>query len=138
MVQEQAFLKQPSEQKQKPTSSENRQFFAVVYVHLCKRDAPDADVVQQVARLKGLNPELARVEGRVTAMLTHDGVANFTVAALANYDYSDNFIPEISFYHIGGVRPHSAVQVPACGREPLALFEVGRQDCCDTTSKRPS
>lgn len=66
--------------------------------------APDADVAQQVARLKGLNPELARIEGRVTAMLTHDGVANFTVAALANYDYIDNFIPEISFYHIGGVR----------------------------------
>lgn len=36
-VQEPAFLKQHSEQKQKQTSSVNRLFFAAVFVHLCRQ-----------------------------------------------------------------------------------------------------
>ena len=36
VVQELVFLKQHSEQKQKQTSSVSRQYFAVVFVHLCR------------------------------------------------------------------------------------------------------
>ena len=64
----------------------------------------DERVVDLVRELKSLNPDLNTVEGYATALATQDGVANFTIDALASYPYADGFKPEISFYHIGGIR----------------------------------
>lgn len=67
-------------------------------------EAANPEVTAMVAHIKSLNPELSIVEGRATAMATQDGVANFTVDALASYPYPDGFTPDVSFYHFGGVR----------------------------------
>lgn len=67
-------------------------------------EAADAELTALVARIKSLNPELSIVEGRATAMATQDGVANFTVDALATYPYNEGFTAEVTFYHYGGVR----------------------------------
>ncbi len=64
----------------------------------------DPSIAAIVADIKSRNTELCNIEGRATAHATQDGVANFTVAALANYPYADGFSPEVSFYHFGGVR----------------------------------
>ena len=64
----------------------------------------DERIVDLVRELKSLNPDLNIVEGYATALATQDGVANFTIDALANYPYADGFKPDISFYHIGGIR----------------------------------
>ena len=68
--------------------------------------AYDADprITAIVAKIKSQNPELSTVEGYANALATQDGVANFTIDALASYPYDDGFIPEISFYHFGGIR----------------------------------
>lgn len=65
---------------------------------------PDIHTAEMVAEIKRRNPELNNVEGRATASATQDGVANFMIAALANYPYADGFSPEVSIYHFGGVR----------------------------------
>lgn len=66
----------------------------------------DADpaVMAMVAEIKCQNPELSIVEGYANALATQDGVANFTIDALASYPYEGAFTPEISFYHFGGIR----------------------------------
>ena len=66
--------------------------------------AADENITAMVARIKSLNPELSTVEGHANALATQDGVANFTINALANYPYADGFTPEITFYHFGGIR----------------------------------
>lgn len=63
-----------------------------------------SEIVDMVAQIKEGNPELNVVEGRAAELFTHDGVANFTVASLADYPYPDGFVPEVTFYHFGGVR----------------------------------
>ena len=62
------------------------------------------DVVDKVADIKSRSPELNIVEGRAAELFTQSGVANFTVDALATYPYADGFVPEVTFYHYGGVR----------------------------------
>lgn len=64
----------------------------------------DEQMVELVAHIKSLNPELNSIEGYATAFVNKDGVANFTIDALANYPYADGFKPEVSFYHYGGIR----------------------------------
>ena len=66
--------------------------------------AADVEVVDKVAEIKSRSPELNIVEGVAGALFTQNGVANFTVDALAAYPYADGFIPEVTFYHFGGVR----------------------------------
>lgn len=66
--------------------------------------AEDEAMRRLVDELKLSDPTLNEVIATATADATHDGVANLTVEALANYPYPDNFVPEISFYHFGGVR----------------------------------
>ena len=65
---------------------------------------PSTTMEQRIEELKASDPELNTVEGFATATATKDGVANFTVEALTSYPYADDFVPEISFYHYGGVR----------------------------------
>lgn len=64
----------------------------------------NADIVDVVADIKSRNPELNTVEGYAEAQFTHNGVANFTVEALRCYPYADKFVPDVVFYHFGGVR----------------------------------
>lgn len=69
-------------------------------------DSYDANprITEMVAQIKNRNPELSTTEGRANAFVTQDGIANFTIDALANYPYDGGFVPEISFYHFGGIR----------------------------------
>lgn len=66
--------------------------------------APDKAMMEHIEELKSSDPHLNSIVGRATTTATKDGVANFTIAALANYPYSDSFAPEISLYHYGGIR----------------------------------
>lgn len=66
--------------------------------------APDEAMVARVEELKASDPELNTVEGVATEYASKEGVANFTIAALASYPYADGFVPEVTFYHYGGVR----------------------------------
>lgn len=66
--------------------------------------AAKQDVAEQVAHIKSLSPELNIIEGYANDFANRDGVANLTIAALANYPYNDGFVPEISIYHYGGIR----------------------------------
>lgn len=77
----------------------------VTYTQVDLREV-DADhyVASLVDELKSRDPDLNIVETRALAPATQDGVANFTIEALATYPYDDGFVPEISFYHFGGVR----------------------------------
>lgn len=65
---------------------------------------PDKAMAEQVERIKASDPKLNSIIGHATATATKDGVANFTIDALANYPYRDGFVPEITFYHYGGIR----------------------------------
>lgn len=67
------------------------------------RDAK-SEIVELIAAIKSESPELSIVEGRAADLFTQNGVANFTVDALAEYPYEDGFKPEVTFYHFGGVR----------------------------------
>lgn len=66
--------------------------------------AAKQDIAEQVAYIKSLSPELNIIEGHANDFANRDGVANLTIAALANYPYDDGFVPEISIYHYGGIR----------------------------------
>ncbi len=57
-----------------------------------------------VEDIKARDLRLNAVEARANAHATKDGIANFTCDALLNYPYEDGFVPEIVFYHYGGVR----------------------------------
>ena len=65
---------------------------------------PDKAMAEQVERIKASDPKLNSIIGHATATATKDGVANFTIDALANYPYRNGFVPEITFYHYGGIR----------------------------------
>lgn len=65
---------------------------------------PDEAMAEQVERIKASDPKLNSIIGHATATATKDGVANFTIDALANYPYRNGFVPEITFYHYGGIR----------------------------------
>ena len=83
----------------------------VTYTQVDLREV-DADhyVASLVDELKSRDPDLNIVETRALAPATQDGVANFTIEALATYPYDDGFVPEISFYHFGGVRLSGIVE----------------------------
>lgn len=65
---------------------------------------PDEAVMVRIEELKASDPELNTVEGVAAERASKEGVANFTIAALASYPYADGFVPEVTFYHYGGVR----------------------------------
>lgn len=64
----------------------------------------DAAMRELVDRIKLSDTTLNEVVARANSDATHDGVANLTVEALKCYAYPDDFVPEVVFYHIGGVR----------------------------------
>lgn len=69
-----------------------------------KNYAKDAAIEAIVESIKARDPELNTVEMRLLERATQDGVANFTNEALATYPYDGGFVPEVCFYHFGGVR----------------------------------
>lgn len=69
-----------------------------------KNYAEDVAMGTTIEALKARDPELNTVETRFLERATQDGVANFTNEALATYPYADGFVPEVCFYHFGGVR----------------------------------
>ena len=69
-----------------------------------KNYAKDAATEAIVESIKARDPELNTVEMRLLERATQDGVANFTNEALATYPYDGGFVPEVCFYHFGGVR----------------------------------
>ena len=64
----------------------------------------DSTVRELVEQIKLSDPTLNEVIAVANDDATHDGVANLTVEALANYKYPNGFVPEVTFYHFGGVR----------------------------------
>ena len=64
----------------------------------------DSTMRELVEQIKLSDPTLNEVVVTANSDATHDGVANLTVEALANYPYPNGFVPEVSFYHFGGVR----------------------------------
>ena len=66
--------------------------------------AEDEAVRAYVDEIKARDPMLNTVEAHANAYATKDGIANFSCDALKNYPYPDGFVPEVVFYHYGGVR----------------------------------
>ena len=66
--------------------------------------AEDEEVRTMVEAIKARDPGLNTVEAYANAHATKDGIANFTCDALLHYPYDGGFVPEIVFYHYGGVR----------------------------------
>lgn len=64
----------------------------------------DSAMREHVEQIKLSDPTLNEVVVTANSDATHDGVANLTVEALANYPYPNGFVPEVTFYHFGGVR----------------------------------
>ena len=64
----------------------------------------DGAMSELVDRIKLSDPTLNEVVAHANADATHTGVANLTVEALESYPYPDGFVPEVVFYHFGGVR----------------------------------
>ncbi|MBR3826087.1 MAG: bifunctional metallophosphatase/5'-nucleotidase [Alistipes sp.] len=78
---------------------------SVKYEQLKMADkATDKEVAAMVAQLKLSDPALNTVEAIALSPATKEGVSNFTIDALATYPYPEDFVPEITFYHYGGVR----------------------------------
>jgi 5'-nucleotidase len=67
----------------------------------------DAAMRELVDRIKLSDTTLNEVVARANSDATHDGVANLTVEALKCYAYPNDFVPEVVFYHFGGVRVDS-------------------------------
>ena len=66
--------------------------------------AEDETVRAMVEAIKARDPGLNTVEAYANGRATKDGIANFTCDALLYYPYDDGFVPEIVFYHYGGMR----------------------------------
>ncbi len=66
--------------------------------------AEDEEVSAMVKAIKERDLGLNTVEAYANAHATKDGIANFTCDALLHYPYDGGFVPEIVFYHYGGVR----------------------------------
>ena len=64
----------------------------------------DEAVRAMVEVIKARDPGLNTVEAHANGRATKDGIANFTCDALLRYPYDEGFVPEIVFYHYGGVR----------------------------------
>ena len=64
----------------------------------------DTAMRELVDKLKLSDPTLNEVVARANGDATHDGVANLTAESLKEYQYPDGFVPEVVFYHFGGVR----------------------------------
>jgi 5'-nucleotidase len=64
----------------------------------------DATMRELVEKIKLSDPTLNEVVATANSDATHDGVANLTVESLAHYPYADGFVPEVTFYHYGGIR----------------------------------
>jgi 5'-nucleotidase len=64
----------------------------------------DASMRELVDRVKLSDTTLNEPVARANADATHSGVANLTVTALKEHSYPDGFVPEVVFYHFGGVR----------------------------------
>ena len=83
----------------------NREILDVKYEQVTIADiASDSAMSERIEKIKASDPELNSIVGHATTAATKDGVANLTIEALAHYPYDDNFVPEISFYHYGGIR----------------------------------
>lgn len=83
----------------------NKRIANIKYEQIAIEDiAPDKTMAEHIDRLKASDPKLNSIVGHADATATKDGVANFTIEALANYPYSSGFVPEITFYHYGGIR----------------------------------
>ena len=83
----------------------NRQILNVTYELVTIADIlPNEAMAERIEEIKSSDPMLNSIVGHATATATKDGVTNFTIRALANYPYSNGFVPEISFYHYGGIR----------------------------------
>ena len=77
----------------------------VVYTQVATEDyANDEAISSHITQIKNLDPVLNTVVGHANGHHTKDGVANLTCEALAAYPYPEAFVPEIVFYHYGGVR----------------------------------
>jgi 5'-nucleotidase len=66
--------------------------------------AEDEDVRAMVEEIKSRDLGLNAVVAHANAHATRTGIANFTCDALKNYTYAEGFVPEVVFYHYGGVR----------------------------------
>ena len=66
--------------------------------------AEDEAVRAKVEAIKARDPYLNTVEAHANGYASKDGIANFTCDALECYAYPDGFVPEVVFYHYGGVR----------------------------------
>ena len=64
----------------------------------------DEGVMAMVKAIKERDLGLNTVEAYANSRATKDGIANFTCDALLHYPYDGGFVPEIVFYHYGGVR----------------------------------
>ena len=64
----------------------------------------DSATRELVEKIKLSDPTLNEVVVTAHGDATQDGVANLTVESLANYPYPNGFVPEVTFYHYGGVR----------------------------------
>ena len=83
----------------------NGEISTIKYEQIATEDVvPDEAMVKHIETLKCCDPKLNSIIGHATATATKDGVANFTIEALANYPYDNGFEPEITFYHYGGIR----------------------------------
>lgn len=82
-----------------------REILDVAYEQIAIADiAPNGALAEHIEEIKSNDPKLNSTVGHATTTATKDGVANFTIDALAHYPYSDGFVPEISLYHYGGIR----------------------------------
>lgn len=84
---------------------QNGDILSTTYTQINMSDiAADSTFEERVKSLKASDPELNTIEGYTTTAATKEGVANFTIEALATYPYEDGFAPEVTFYHYGGIR----------------------------------
>lgn len=83
----------------------NGKIESITYEQLSLSDiAPNASMEEQVAEIKLRDPELNAVVGTTTEAIDRQGVINFTLESLATYPYDNGFVPEVVFYHVGGIR----------------------------------
>ena len=66
--------------------------------------AENEDVRAMVEAIKARDMGLNTVEAHANAFASKVAIANFTCDALLHYPYDGGFVPEIVFYHYGGVR----------------------------------
>lgn len=86
-------------------SVKNGEIIDIVYEQINTADVvADTAMQRRIEEIKSLDPGLNEVVATATSDATKEGISNFTIAALANYPYPDDFTPEITLYHYGGIR----------------------------------